>query len=264
MPTIFVLTLQRIWRRVLFLAAGFGLFELIVGLSYASVDENAIRRLVDELPPALRALASGADIASPAGYLGSGYFHPVALVTQAGLAISVAAAAARDVEDGTAELVLARPLRRPGWLGAQAAAMVVGLAVVALGGFLGGAASALTVDALAPVDLGALALVSLGGFLCFLAVGAVAFVASSVVRTGSRAVAWAAAFAVVSYAINYLAQIWSVMEPLGPASVFHYYDPAKILGEADLPGGDAAVLALVALGAGALAHLLVARREVAP
>jgi hypothetical protein len=106
--------------------------------------------------------------------------------------------------------------------------------------------------------------VSLGGFLVFAVVGAVALVVASVVRTGGRAIGWAAGFALVSYAINYLAQVWSAVEPLGPVSVFHYYDPGKILGVAGLPGRDVLVLAAAAAVAALAAHLLVERRELAP
>jgi ABC-type transport system involved in multi-copper enzyme maturation permease subunit len=264
MGTVLALALLRSWRRVLAMAVGFGIFELIVGLSYASVDENKIRSLVEELPPAIRALASSADIASPSGYLGSGFYHPVALTLQAALVISMAAMAARDMEDGPAELMLSRPLPRWRWLLAHAAALVAGLIVVALGGWLGGAIAASTVDALAPVELGSLTLVSLGGFLCFLVVGAVALVTTVLSHTAGRAIGWAAAFALVSYALNYLAQVWTVVEPLGPLSVFHYYDPAKILGQADLPGADVLVMALGAALVGLAAHLTMQRRELAP
>jgi ABC-2 type transport system permease protein len=264
MGTVLALALLRSWRRVLAMALGFGLFELVVGLSYASVDENTIRSLVEELPPAIKALASNADVASPAGYLGSGFFHPVALTLQAALVVSMAAMAARDMEDGPAELMLSRPLPRWRWLVAYAAALVAGLAVVALGGWIGGAIAASTVDALAPVDLGGLALVSIGGFLCFLVVGAVALVTATLGHTTGRAIGWAAAFAIVSYAINYLAQVWTVVEPIGPLSVFHYYDPAKILGRDDLPGSDVLVLALAALVVGVAAHAFMSRRELAP
>ena len=152
MRVVYGLALERARVRILLLALGFGLFEFVVGLSYASVDQNAIRQVVDALPPALRALAGSADIATPTGYAGSGYLHPVALAVQAAVAISMAAAPAREAEDGTAELVLSRPLPPHRWLAAHALAMATGLVVVVAGGYLGGLAAALTVDDLAPVQ----------------------------------------------------------------------------------------------------------------
>jgi ABC-type transport system involved in multi-copper enzyme maturation permease subunit len=258
------LAVERARVRILVLALGFGLFEFVVGLSYASVDQNAIRQVLDALPPALRALAGSADVASPTGYSGSGYLHPVALACQAAVAISMAAAPARETEDGTAELVLSRPLPPHRWLAAHAAAMASGLVVVVAGGYLGGLVAALTVDDLAPVDPGPLALALVAGFACFLAVGGVTLLVSSLVRTGGRAVGWATGFLLVSYAIDYLSQVWSIAEPLGPLSIFHYLDPPAVIASGSLGGED--VLALLGLAAVAIAAalVLVDRRDLTP
>lgn len=264
MRTIYGLALERSRARILLLAAGFALFELVIGLSYASVDQNAIRQLVDALPPALRALAGSADLASPTGYAGSGYLHPVALAIQGAVAISMAAAPAREAEDGTAELVLSRPIPPARWLAAHALAMATGLAVVVAGGYAGGLAAALTVEDLSPVHAGPLALALVAGFLCFLAVGGVALLVASLVRSGGRAVGWAAGFLLVSYALDYLAQIWSIAEPLGPLSIFHYLDPPAILGGGSLGVAEVGALAGLALVTAAASLVLVQRRDLTP
>jgi ABC-type transport system involved in multi-copper enzyme maturation permease subunit len=262
--TIYSLALERARVRIFVLMLGFGLFELVVGLSYASVDQNAVRQLVDALPPALKVLAGSADIASPTGYMGSGYLHPVALAIQGAIAISMAAAPAREAEDGTAELVLSRPIPPARWLAAHACAMATALAVVAGGGYLGGLVAAVSVEDLAPVSPGPLAGAVAVGFLCFLAVGGVALMVASLVRAGGRAVGLAAGFLLVSYALDYLAQVWSLVEPLGPLSIFHYLDPQEILGSGGVQIGDALVLAGVALATCAAALVLIERRDLTP
>jgi ABC-type transport system involved in multi-copper enzyme maturation permease subunit len=261
---VFSLAWERARIRIVVLALGFALFELVVGLSYASVDQNAIRQLVDALPPALRALAGSADIATPTGYAGSGYLHPVALALPAAAAISMAAAPAREAEDGTAELVLSRPLPPPRWLGAHALAMATGLAVVVAGGYLGGLVASEIVGDLAPVDPGPLALALLGSYACFLAVGGVALLVASLVRSGGRVVAWASGFVIVSYAVDYLAQVWSVAEPLGPLSVFRYLDPSAVLRTGSLGAEDVAALGGLALVTTLAALVLVDRRDLTP
>jgi ABC-type transport system involved in multi-copper enzyme maturation permease subunit len=261
---VFSLAWERARIRIVVLALGFALFELVVGLSYASVDQNAIRQLVDALPPALRALAGSADIATPTGYAGSGYLHPVALALPAAAAISMAAAPAREAEDGTAELVLSRPLPPPRWLGAHALAMATGLAVVVAGGYLGGLVASEIVGDLAPVDPGPLALALLGSYACFLAVGGVALLVASLVRSGGRVVAWASGFVIVSYAVDYLAQVWSVAEPLGPLSVFRYLDPPAVLRTGSLGAEDVAALGGLALVTTLAALVLVDRRDLTP
>lgn len=264
MRTIYALALGRVRIRLLLLAIGFALFEFVVGLSYASVDENAVRSLVDALPPALRALAGSADIATPTGYAGSGYLHPVALALQAAVAISMAATPARETEDGTAELVLARPLPPWRWLAAHGLAMATGLAIVVAGGVAGGMVAAVAVDDLAPVDPGPLAAAGLAGFLCFLAVGGVTLLVASLVRTGGRAVGWATGFLLVSYAVDYLAQVWSVAEPLGRLSIFRYLDPPAILGGGGIGPEDALAFTGLAAVTVAAALLCVQHRDLTP
>lgn len=261
MTVVFRLALLRSRVRIAALAVGFGLFEFIVGLSYASVDQNAVRTLVESLPPALRALSGQADVASPTGYLGAAYIHPVALTIQGALVISMATAPARDLETRAAELLLSRPLPPWRWLAAQTAACVVALALVAAGGFAGGAVAARTVGDLAAVGLGDLLRSSATGALVFLAVAGVGLLAAVALRGGARAVGWTAGFAVVSYALNYLAQVWTVARPFGRLSVFHHYDPGLITG-----GGPVGLTALVTLGGLAVvtavaAHVVMTRRE---
>ena len=126
---------------------------------------------------------------------------------------------------------------------------------------LTGANSSLTVDDLAPVDPGPLALAGLAGFLCFLSVGGVALLVSSLVRTGGRAIGWAAGFLLVSYAVDYLAQVWSIAEPLGPLSIFHYLDPPGILGRGTMGPEDALALAGLALVTTAVALARMGRSD---
>jgi ABC-type transport system involved in multi-copper enzyme maturation permease subunit len=261
--TIYRLALLRARTRIIVLAVGFGLFEMVVGITYASVDENAIRSLVEALPPALRALA-GTDIATPTGYVGSGYLHPVALAVQAATAISMAAAPARETEDGTAELVLSRPLPPARWMAAHALAMATGLAVVVAGGYAGGLVAAVTVDDLGPVDPGPLAMAMLSGYLCFLAVGGVTLLVASLVRTGGKAIGWAAGFLLVSYALDYLSQVWEVAEPLGPLSIFRYLSPPAILRTGDIGPEDALFFGILAAATATVALWRIGRRDLTP
>lgn len=264
MSVVFALTLRRAGRRALALGIALFLFELLVGLSYASVDENEIRRLVDSLPPAIRAFAAGSDLASAWGYIGTGLIHPIALAIQAALVVSVAAMPARDVEDGVAELMLSRPLAPTRWLGAQILALMVLLAGVVAAGFAGTAIAVSTVDDLGQVGLGGVALAFLTGALLQMSVAAVTFVASSLSRSGGRAVGWGAGFVLVSYAINYLGQLWKPVESLGWLSVFDRFRPARIIQETTVPGVDLAVLAGVTVVGIAVALWITSRREVAP
>ena len=264
MSVVFSLALRRSLRRTLLLGVALAGFLFLVGLSYATIDGNQIRSLVESLPPALRAFAKGSDLASPSGYLGSGLIHPITLAVMAATAIAGGATSARDVESGVAELVLSRPLRRTSWLGAEILAMLVQITIVAALGFAGAAIAVLTVGSLAPVPLVSVFIAMLPLWLMFAGIGAVTVLAASFSRTGAKAIGWGTAFALVAYAIDYLSQVWSVAEPLGPFSVMHWFRPANILGDGSAPASTWLVLAGVAIVASVLALLVTSRREVAP
>ena len=264
MNVVLSLALRRSLRRTVLLGVALGAFLFLVGLSYATVDENQIRSLVESLPPAIRAFVKGSDVASPAGYLGSGFVHPITLALMAATGIAAGATSARDVETGVAELMLSRPLRRTSWLGAEIIAMVLQVTIVAVLGLLGATIAVASVDSLAPVSLTSLVITIMPLWLMFVGIGAVTVLASSFSRTGAKAIGWGTAFALVAYAIDYLSQIWTLAEPLGPLSVMHWYRPADILGDGSAPASTWLVLGGVAIVASALALVVTSRREVAP
>lgn len=261
-PTLRLALLRARWR-IAALALGLALFMYLVGLSFAAVDQSTIRSLVESLPPALRAFSGAADLGSAGGFLGATFVHPVPLTIQGALAISLATGPARDIESGLGELMLSRPEQRWRWLLAHGLATAAGLTAAVVAALAGSAIAVATVDDLGAVSAGRLVETAVGALLLALALGAVSLLAGAVTRRGATAVGWAAGFAVVSYALNYLAQIWTIAEPLGPLSIYHYFDPGRMLAQTGLDAGDALPLIGVTVVAGVLAHLAIGRGDVA-
>jgi hypothetical protein len=263
MTPVLKLALMRARGRLISLSIGVALFMFLVGLSYAAVDQNTVRELYESLPPALRAFSGASDIASPGGYLGSTFIHPVPLVILGAVAISLATAPARDLDSGLAELILSRDLSRRAWLGAHAIATGLALLLVGIAATTGALVAVIVVDDLGSITVTDLSKVTAGTLLTFFAIGGIALLCSAVVHTGARAVGWAAGITVVMYALNYLAQVWRIVEPLGPLSVFHYFDPGVILSRGELDVQDVVVLSLIGAATTIAAHLVIARREIA-
>jgi len=65
-------------------------------------------------------------------------------------------------------------------------------------------------------------------------------------------IAWAAGISIVMYFVDFLSLIWSVAEPLGPLSLFHYFDPVGIARDAVFPWFEFLIL----MGVSALSMLL--------
>lgn len=240
-----------------------GLVALIVAV-YPSVSGNAdMSRLVDEYPEALKAfMAFGGelDYGTPVGYLGGELFSMMVPLLLLVAAIGAAAGAiAGEEERGTLELLLANPVSRRRVALEKLAVVAVEIVVfgVVLLASLAVGVAATGMD----VGLGALASATAAAVLLALAFGAVAFLLGAAGGRRGRAVAVAAALAVATYVLNALASIVDVLGPARWVSPFFHYGAGDPLRNG--LSWHAAVLAAVALAAGALSLPAFERRDVA-
>ncbi len=243
------------WGLALLTLGLFGFAVLIVG-TYNTFGAS-ISEFIRLLPPAFQSLlrAQGGLADTPNGYIAVGYRHPVYLVILAGFVISASSSAlAREIERGTAFLLLARPLQRWRLAGAKAAAMTVALAAL-LGVSLTGTWVGATVYGVEGVVYSSLGLVALNAGLLALAIGGVAFLVSALASVGGAAMGLAAGIVVAMYFLDFMASLWGAIGFLGPASLFYYYDPIAVVEGGHLRTLHIAVLGGVALAgyAGALA-----------
>ncbi|HEY7036090.1 MAG TPA: ABC transporter permease subunit [Thermomicrobiales bacterium] len=249
------------------LLLGTALFELIQPLAVASLgDLSRLQALLAIVPKSFYALMNVTPdflmAAGLSGYLALGFTHPIYLLLSAATVIWFAGRGlAGEMERGTIQLALARPVSRPRlYLARVLGLLVVALAVAACAtlGMLAGIAlshpaGTLTYAHFVPTALAAALLV-----WC---IGGLALLSSATADRMGQAVGWVSAAIVVSYVVDYFAAIWSALEPLEPFSIFDYYNPGLALSAGTLPLTNVLVLATVGL-TGAIAGLLVfARRD---
>lgn len=205
------------------------------------------------------------SIASYPGLLGAGLVHPFWIALQLTAIGSLAAAAvAADVESGTIELLMVRPLSRIRLLAERAAALAVTIVLL-------NAAATLTVAvgvALSPqlhraIPLsGVFAAGLLGCGFCLCLTGP----ALAVSAAGSRraqVVGATVALGAVGFAVNFIAQAWSPAAPLRFITPFHYYTPGDALAHGTVPWTSLTVLVAVGATGLAAAVALLARRDLA-
>lgn len=250
------------WRAIVLwtaLTSALAAFYLALYPSIGSVAE--MRRLLDAMPPELRAMFSveGADLGTPTGYLNMELFTFVLPLIVAAITVNAGSGATAGEEDrGTLDLLLANPLARWRIVTEKALAGAV-LSAVLCSGVWG----ALVVAALVfeiTLDLSHLAagLVSvwlLGGVL-----GAAALATGAVTGRRGAAIGVGLGLAVAGFFVNALAPLADVLEPWQPFSPhYHYigYDPLS----AGLDPGHAAVLAVVAIVLTIAAAILFERRD---
>ncbi|MEU6977228.1 MULTISPECIES: ABC transporter permease subunit [unclassified Streptomyces] len=217
-------------------------------------------------PSAYRAFSgSGGDvsIASYPGLLGAGLTHPFWIALQLTVIGSLAAAAvAADVESGTIELVMVRPVTRTRLLAERAAALLLASAAVTAAATLTVAAGvALSPKIHAEVGLGGVLAAGLMGYAFTLCVTGPALAVSAAVARRALVLGAVVAIGAVGFAVNFVALAWEPAAPLRYVSPFHYYTPGDALAHGAVVWTHVAVLA----GAGAVgllaAHALLRRRD---
>jgi beta-exotoxin I transport system permease protein len=246
-PTLAMAVRLRI-RSALLTALGMALVIVMVGALFPAVGDS-IGRL--DLPQGVAELLGGADYGTLAGWMRSeigAVYGP--LVIGATAITAASGSTAGEEESGILGLVLAHPVGRARLMLEKAAAVAVGVVVIAAGTFAGLVAGV----AVAGGGIGVGRLAALAIHLAFFgfASGAVALALAGI--TGRRAVAagGAAAFAVAGFLTNGFAPLVDGVTWLKYASPFYYYAGHDPLGNGidvtDLVvlGGASVVLTAIA------------------
>jgi len=189
---------------------------------------------------------SGSNIFTFGGFLGAEYLSFIWVVIVAAFIISFTSGAiAREIEQGTIELVLAYPVGRIRFFLSKVAALVLALlAIVAatLGGIWVGALSQHI--QVAPASFFAIGVLATAFGL---AVAGYSFFFSAVASERAAAAGAAAAVTVLFYAVNFASSLWSQLSGLGRLSIFHYYSPQDAINLGRVDSGSFLVLFGLAL-----------------
>lgn len=268
--TLYWLALYRRRRMLLALALGMVAFEtLIIVIARTISPQDLLVGSVRQPPSAFRAFSgSGGEVslASYPGLLGAGLVHPFWIAIQLTVVGSLGAAAvAADVEAGTIELLIVRPVSRARLLTERTAALVTGSVLVTTA-----ASAAIAVGVAATprlhqaVPLGGVAAAGVLGLGLALCIAGPVLAVSAAGRHRSQVVGATIVLGAVGFAVNFVAQAWSTVSFLRFVSPFHYYAPADALVSGTVPVGSLALLLGVGLTGFAAAGWLLARRDLAP
>ncbi|WP_157880207.1 ABC transporter permease subunit [Streptomyces katrae] len=264
------LALYRRRRMLVALLLGMVAFEALIVVVAGALAPQELFSAGGKGPPGAYQAFSGSSgsvsIASYPGLLGAGLTHPFWIAMQLTAIGSLAAAAvAADVESGTVELVMVRPVSRARLLAERTAALMLAALALNLAATLTVAAGvALSPDVHRAVPIGgvfAAGVMGLGFALCLIGP---AMAVSAAGRRRAQVIGATIAIGAVGFAVNFIALAWSPAAPLRFLSPFHYYTPGDALAEGGILWPQLGIL----VGAGALgtllAHVLLRRRDLAP
>lgn len=175
------------------------------------------------------------------------WVHPIVLALVWAQAISLSTRVpAGEVDRGTIDFLLGLPVsRRLVYSSEVIMLFATGILIIAMG-FAGHRAMAPVM----PTDMRPdwrSSLVIMANFYClYLAVGGVAFFVSSLCSHRGRAVAIVLALVLVSFLLNFAAQLWPPAHSVAFLGVLEYYRPALVLQSGEVPWSDIAVLLSIA------------------
>ena len=225
-------------------SVAWGMIGPVIYINFSS----PLQDLVDSgaIPANLLSFGSGSLFTLP-GALTLMLQHPIAIAFMAVFGAAAAATSiAGELERGTLESLLARPLPRRTLYISTYLAILVALALV-MAALLIGQSIAVTMLGLSDeVDLAKMPLVWLNGMLLWGAFASFGVAASVTFDRSSRAVGLTAAFVLISYFLEIIGSLWTDAAFLQKYSLFHYFVPGDVLtGEYDPLGIGLLIAALV-------------------
>jgi ABC-2 type transport system permease protein len=238
----------------------------LLGFALPRFQKQVFERLAQmPLLQEVRSAMLGADVGNATGPevpFGIGWSHPVLLaIFWAHAIICCTRVPAGEVDKGTIDVLLGLPVSRwqvyvsetAVWLGSAAIVLVLAL----VGNLIG--------MRFAPAemrpDLSRLLIVIANLFALYAAVGAFAWLMSSLSDRRGRAVTVVLIAVVASFFVNYLALLWPAAKQVQFLSILNYYRPVFPLRDGAWPVADLAKLGIIAAGLWLAGGIVFSRRD---
>jgi len=260
---IFTTTLLGSKTLLLALAGGMIALQALVSYTYESFS-GVTGQMFADLPREFAALIkvqSGLPLGNdPNAYLTLGYYHPIFLVLGSAAAISIGSQAlAGEVDRGTILYLLARPLHRWQVVVSKGAVILPATALVAAGAMAGTTLGTMLIGV--DIETRRFVLAAINAWALFIAIGAIALLCSTLANSTGQAAGWAITFAMISFFVDFLADLWEPIRRVEPLSIFNHYDPSQVVATGSLPADDLAFLLGLAVFATMLAVFIFSRRD---
>ena len=266
MRSVFTYTLRSYRIGLFAVSVGLFLMSLIIVYTFDAFGGiDAIADLYESIPEPFAAMfrAQAGFGPSITSYIAADYRHPIYFIAGLAFVLSVSSgAAAREIERGTALMLLASPIARWRYLAAKVAVVVVGAVVIITMAWLGSLVGALLTGVEEGIEPGTLLLAQVNVLGVLVASGGIAMLLSAVSSDGGRTVSLAAGILTVMYFLDFVGAIWGPAEPLAPLSIFYYLDPLAVATNGSKLLRDVLVLFSVGLVGFVAALVLFQRRDI--
>jgi ABC-2 type transport system permease protein len=254
---------QRVFAAVAAILAGFQVLLVLVATSFQSARSFDLMSAL--MPLAVQqTLGPGAlMLASFAGMVTFGYFHPIVVFAVIQVGIFAATEPAGEIEWGLFDLELARPIPRRAVI-ARSLVVSFGVTAATVGAMAAGTWGGLAVfappGATWPSPLRVLSLAAHLLMLSWVFAGA-GLAASAFARRRGTAFGATAVVTVFLYLLNFVADVWTPAARLRPYSPFHYFPGFAVANGTAPVAYDLGVLAVVTVALVVIAFWRFERRD---
>lgn len=230
------------------LLAGIALFDFVQPLVIASFGgATGLDAIMSRIPPALQAFARVRPeflvMSGLMGYLSLGFTHPLYIIMASAAIVGFAARSlAGEMDRGTVQIALSRPIARPVFYASRVLGALVITILLALTGPAAMTAGVLAARPDGEFEYQNLWAVIATGFALFWAIAGLTLLGSAAASAAGRVVGWLLGILVAAYFIDYFAEIWRLLKPLTFLSLFEYYDPTLALVSGQIDVRNVAIL----------------------
>jgi beta-exotoxin I transport system permease protein len=212
----------------------------------------------------IKAIA-GTDVSGGIGpevFAAIGWVHPVALaITWAHATVYCTRVPVGEIDRGTIDVLLGLPVSRWTLYLSESAVWLLSSAALLGMAFLGNRLGALLVEPGLRAPAGRIFIVAVNLWMVYLAIGAGAWLASTLSDRRGRAIGWILVAILASFLLNYLAQLWEPARRIWFLSILRYHRPVEVLRGAGWSVRDMAVLLCIAAVLWAAAGVVFRRRD---
>jgi len=236
---------------------GFGL----VALFSVADDQTRTSGLSGNIATAFR--LTGLD--PLAAWTAIGQTHPIFLVSALLFVVGLGVrSVAGELEAGSLDLTLARPVGRRRYLATYVALLAPGAAGIVLAY----AAGTIVADRIfdppgRTLQVDRMLIAAGESWLLLMAIGAMAMLVSALMSERGRALGVAIGVVLGMYVGNFLFSLWGPLHPLTRLSLFWYFTPGPAIQSGNVSAGDSIVLAACAAVAMVAAFAAFTRRDLA-
>lgn len=258
---------REVWAATLLFALAMAVVEALLSAVVPLFFDDAAGPLLEM--PFIQAVIKGllgTDVSGgiPAGVMATfAWVHPVVLtLVWAQEIFFCTRMPAGEIDRGTIDVLVSLPASRGQLYSAEALAWLVSGLIMLSAGACGYVVGRVSAGLDVKPHLGSILIILANLYALYFAVGGVALFASASSDRRGRAVASVFAFVLVSFLLNFIAQLWEPASRVAFLSVMNYYRPMTCAFGAGWPVNDMIVLLMVGVVFGVAGGVVFARRDI--